>query len=481
MRFNIKKLWKVFIIQLILICIFVLFGKTLIANPGDEVLEQLEPINGNVKFVYSKHQELQNVGQKTAARLMDRSRKLIFRHPLNFSDLYFTFNQTISYGNDIDEQFTISRNCFIEGSANLNEKNSQRAFYDGKKNDTKTDKFVDFSGNDTSLALPTTSLRQECECRAEWHGKDCGQPEVIWRAFMKSQQPHKSPKLVKIPHNIFYIINFVSSINLETLEIQMMELIDVVNLFIICELVKSDDPTILLRHQMSQGFLREHQKQILLVKDDSCSTGNIYRKMKKTLGDQMRPQDVLIYSKPDEILNKRALNYFKWYENWPQPVQFRLKYNIYGFFFKHPDNTVIGSIACQLYYLEEFYKSDPDLVLNGGTAEPFIIGDLNHPGGFYCEFCYQPIDIIKQLNLKNSSFNSNIFQRNSVIDIDHVQSLISKGFYIDGKLELIKLRHYHDKKYYMPEYVAKNRWKFDNIVVNLFASWDADLDNDYLF
>lgn len=481
MRFNIKKLWKIFIIQLILICIFVLFGKTFIANPGDEVLQQLD---GNVKFIDSKYQEPQDADKKTAS---ENGRKFqIFRHPFNFSDLFYTFNQTISYGNDIDEHFTVSRHCFREGSSNLNENISRRAFYNNKKlmkkNDTKTEIVDDYFSNGTSLAISSFSQQQEeCECHTDWHGKDCGLPEVIWRAFMKSQQPLKPAKLVKTPHNLFYIINFVSSINLETLEIQVMELIDVVNLFILCDVVKSDDPTKLLRHQMNQGFLRDHKEQILLVKDDSCSAQNVYRKAKKLLAHQMRPQDVLIYSKPDEILSRKALHYFKWYENWPQPVKFRLKYNVYGFFFKHPENTIIGSMACQLNILEQFYKSDPELILNS-DAVPFVIGDLNHPGGFYCEYCYQPIDIIKQLNIINSSFNTNIFQQNTVINIEYVQSLITKGLYIDGKLELIKLKHYHEKKYYMPDYVAKNRWKFDNIAVNLFASWDTDLDNnDYLF
>ena len=73
----------------------------------------------------------------------------------------------------------------------------------------------------------------------------------------------------------------------------------------------------------------------------------------------------------------------------------------------------------------------------------------------------------------------------SVIDIEYVQNLVATGKFIDGKTVLIKLRHYDDTKYYTPEYVVKNRWRFDNILVNLFASWDDDLiglnNNDYIF
>lgn len=120
---------------------------------------------------------------------------------------------------------------------------------------------------------------------------------------------------------------------------------------------------------------------------------------------------------------------------------------------------------------------------------------MNHFGGWYCKYCAQPIDIIKQLNLDSSLANklnetsSNIISEQhpspTVINIEYVQNLVASGLYIDGKTQLVKIRHYDESKYYTPEYIAKYRWKFDNILVNLFASWDDDLiglnNNDYIF
>lgn len=305
---------------------------------------------------------------------------------------------------------------------------------------------------------------------------------------MASRQPmNQSPKLTRHPHNIFYIINGVTSINLETLEIQLLELIGVVNLFVLCDLIKVEDPSLLMRHQMNKGFLNTFKDYVLLVKDESCSSANIYQQMKKILGSQMRSSDVLVNGHSDEVLNRKAVHYLKWHNNWHQPLRFRLRWNVYGFFFQHPENTVISSVACQVNVLEQFYKSDPETILaNRQSPTVVTVGDLNHYGGWFCEYCHQPIDIIRKLHLdskllanKSSDPLKEMYHRKPVINIEFIQNLIQYGLYIDGKLELHKLRHYQDTKYFTPETVAKNRWKFDNIVTNFYSSWDDDLDGDY--
>ena len=305
---------------------------------------------------------------------------------------------------------------------------------------------------------------------------------------MTSRQPlTQPPKLTRNPHNVFYIISGVSSINFETLEIQMLELIDVVTLFVMCDLLKSHEPSLSIRHHMNKGFLLTFKEQVLLIRDETCSGASIFKHMKKILGSQIKPLDVLVYGNSDEILNRKALNYLKWHNLWHQPLRFRLRWNVYGFFFQHPDLTVIGSLACQINVLEQFYKSDLAKILaNHANPAMLTVGDLNHFGGWFCEYCHQPIDIIRKLHLdskllanKSSNLLKEFYHRKPTINIEYIQNLIQYGHYIDGKLELLKLRHYQDTKYFTPESVAKNRWKFDNIVTNLYSSWDDDLDGDY--
>lgn len=455
------RLTGLFFIQLLLIFAFVLFG-AFVSNNADVN----EPwTGGNVKFI-TKDSSLSSRASKTEQQYSTPTFKTIVKND-NFHDHFVVLRENVSISPDISEQIQIKRICFKEGYLQTTE--SHRASYDVNN---KTEDYSEFPA---------------CLCRPEWHGSACSLPEIIWRAFIASRQPmNHTPTFTKHPHNIFYIISSVTIINIETLEIQMLELIDLVNVFILCDVIKADDPSILMRHQMNKGFLHNYKKQILLLRDDSCSASNIYRQMKRIFGRTMRPLDVLLYSHNDEILNRKAINFFKWHNKWHQPLRFRLKYNVYGFFFQHPDNTAIRSIACQINVLEQFYRSDPDSILENHKSPTILtVGDLNHYGGWLCEYCHQPIDIIKKLHLDSKSlanktsdpFKDN-YHRKPVINIEYIQNLIQYGHYIDGKLELHKLRHYQDK-YFTPESVAKNRWKFDNIVSNFYSNWDDDLEGDY--
>lgn len=450
------RLTSLFLIQVILIFAFVLFGAFVSNN-----VDVNEPwTGGNVKFITKDSSASQS--SKTQQQYATPTFMKIVKS-VDFHDQFSVIHEEVPISDDISESIPVTRVCFRDGIQNVSTRASQVV-------NNKTEDYRD---------LPA------CICRSEYHGHACSEPEIIWRAFMASRQPlMHPPKFIRQPHNVFYIINRVTSINLETLEIQMLELAGIVNLFVICDEIKVDDSSLLMRHQMNKGFLQGFNDRVLLLKDDTCSSSNIFRQMKKILGSQMKPLDVLVNGYSDEILNRKAINYMKWHNHWHQPLRFRLRWNVYGFFFQHPDSTVTSSTACQINVLEQFYKSDPDNVLASPTI--VTVGDLNHYGGWFCEYCHQPIDIIRKLYVdskilanKSSDPLKENYHRKPVINIEYIQNLIQQGLYIDGKLELIKLRHYQDSKYFTPESVARNRWKFDNIVTNFFSSWDDDLEGDY--
>lgn len=455
------RLSSLFFVQLLLIFAFVLFGVFLSNNMS---LNE-SSTSRNVKFI--KKDSLTSETSKSKQKYATPTFLRIMKNE-NFNSQFMIIEEEVFISPDVPERMHLTKFCFREGTHELN--GSQRA------------------SSDVNNETEDLSESPLCLCRTEWHGETCSQPEIIWRAFIASRQPiTRSPKIARSPHNIFYIIHGVTSINIETLEIQILELIGVVNLFILCDVIKADDPSLLMKHQMNKGFLEKFMDQVLLVIDETCSSSNIYRKMKKIVGLQMRPLDVLVNGHSDEILNHKAINYLKWHNNWPQPLRFRLKWNVYGFFYQHPEHTLTSSIACQINVLEQFYKSDPDKILaNFQNPAIVTVGDLNHYGGWFCEYCYQPIDIIRKLYLdskilanKSSNPLRETFHRKPMVNIEHIQNLIQYGHYIDGKLELLKLRHYQDIKYFTPESVTKERWKFDNIVTNFYASWDDGLEGEY--
>lgn len=224
----------------------------------------------------------------------------------------------------------------------------------------------------------TTNEYSGCKCKFDYHGKDCGQPEVLWRAFMTSKIPLSLSSSRREPHKIIYFIQS-TIISMETLKIQIMELNEIVDLFILCENNSSRDQSFKFN---AIEFLKGMNGKIFIISDQKCSPKTVYKKFRRSVGVEkgVTGDDVILYSNSDEILNWRAVKYFKWYDNWPQPVRFRLKYTVYGYFWQHPQSTIIGSAACQVSILDEIYKSDPIQMLSTKKTG-MIVGDLNYVGG----------------------------------------------------------------------------------------------------
>ncbi|XP_050077411.1 beta-1,4-mannosyl-glycoprotein 4-beta-N-acetylglucosaminyltransferase [Anopheles maculipalpis] len=349
----------------------------------------------------------------------------------------------------------------------------------------------DGEDEDLSAVIVGDDGTGRCRCNPQWHGADCGQPEVIWRAFITSKIPPRDQTATPRPYarNLFYIVQS-TFISVEVLEIQLMELVDQVSLFVLCDRPVGPPGSAsygasIAHHVDGTDFLRKIRDRLLIVSDASCSGRNMFRKLLKyTTKGAIQVDDIVLFSGTDEILNRKAVAYLRWYDNWPQPVRFRLKHNVYGFFWQHPTNsTVIGGAAVQVSTLREVYGSDPDRLL--AIEKPvMLIGDLNHFGGWYCRRCYQPGSIVQYYEHRAAIGTGGIYlpdpKRTKVLNEEYVQQLIANGKDLeDGERTLERISRRTDK-YYEPDYVRENSWKFDNIVLNLFARWDDNLaDDDY--
>lgn len=47
------------------------------------------------------------------------------------------------------------------------------------------------NGTDLISMKISNGINWKCKCLPEWHGNDCGQPEVLWRALLTSKKPIK--------------------------------------------------------------------------------------------------------------------------------------------------------------------------------------------------------------------------------------------------------------------------------------------------
>lgn len=472
-------LWFLLFVQFILIVIFMIFsgGGYSTNGPTDETALNLEVGVNSVKFIndgnnydnddddddgvldfsenHNRHKK--KPPKKPGLDENHKQRRLEFQLK-NFTDFFFNMMSSV---NDSTTTTNVVY-CFREGTETYQKPQSK----EHNEQDETT----------------------KCVCQPEWHGQDCGQPEVLWRSFMTSKVPILLSSPRRQPHHLFYVIQ-TTGISIETLDIQMMELKDLVEIFVLCDLKfkRIFYKNILIKNHLRNssatptthsalGILELFQRgRVLLIDDHKCTPKIIYKKVKTIFGDEIKGTDVLVYSKSDEILSRRAIAYFKWYDNWPQPVHFRLKYTVFGFFWQHPESTRLGSVVSQFDTLESLYKSDPERML--GTKKPgIIVGDLNHYGGWFCQYCYQPIDVVQKLEFDRQVVK---FDYRQVIDAGFVENLVSNGLFVDGKMHLVKL-HRYSEKYFSPDYVNENSRRFDNILTNIFARWD-DNGDDYGF
>ncbi|XP_059220777.1 beta-1,4-mannosyl-glycoprotein 4-beta-N-acetylglucosaminyltransferase [Stomoxys calcitrans] len=332
-----------------------------------------------------------------------------------------------------------------------------------------------------------------CDCLPDWHGQDCGQPEIIWRALMTAKMPFKLQNPAQDEsHRLVYMIEgpFFS---MDLMELQIQAVMTVVDYFIIYykrNPVNMKELKILkyrLRQNLpNHNYMIYHCKLVALT---NCSSAEVYRlfRQHQLPSNAIKPTDLFIYSDDKTILGHRALNFLKYYSFNMPLIEFRAKFIVYGFYWQHPDLTKLqGSISS--FQLIDNSNSDPSQLRrnhasnNAASRQTLVMGDLNHFGGWFCKYCQQPDEIINELQLLQSSLsNTNATTTKSIhqnaiafptdkkhslhIDVNYIQQLISTGVYLnDGKTKLLKVRRFTDK-YFAPVYASQQSWKYGHLLL----------------
>lgn len=305
--------------------------------------------------------------------------------------------------------------------------------------------------NSSKCFLPGTDVRfsrrfTKCQCSPGWHGPDCGLPEVIWRAFIAAR--HKeSPQRRERPRRIVCCI--ISRAGSALAEIFVQELASVVDLFVV---------------NVSQIFSIPNniKNKILLV------NGNQSWHETRQLIPDLKHDDLLVFMADDQIPNSKALLFFKLYDGWPEPISFRLRWSVYGFFWQHPKRTILGGAACTAGILARQYMDNIGKILSKDRTV-LTIGDLNHFGGWQCSWCLQsPQEIIATMKIvKPTDWEVS----GKTIDTSYIEELIGSGLWVDGKTQLLRTSPSRDI-YYAPNCVLNNSLKYDYLLQNIYARID---------
>lgn len=495
-RDKILILWTLFSIQLLLIGVFVLFGTSSNNLTDDNPDDSSQAYRSNdlpksqqklVKFLTN------DISSPNAATILPSTSTIVMPPQKTFHDAYFECRTGKPANFTTDALF-----CYRNGSV------------------------LPVSAFMGKLLIQSSEEDEDCVCKCQvgYHGRDCSQPESVWRAFMTTRLSSRSNDVNQFnernnmlvddtepkPRRIFYLIGS-SALSLTTVEIQFMELHDLIDLLVLCDEIRNGTSAThgvtskyerFRYHQRSNEhsssfFLKQMRAKILILETrHKCTSKWMYRTFHKHL-EAIRTEDtgsdILLYSAYDEILNRQAIEYLKWNNEWlqVQPIRFRLKYTVYGFYWQHPTQTILGSAACQLHVLDELYKGDPKALMNV-TNTGMIIGDLNHYGGWFCQYCYESsgdvaLKVQRDRFLLNPTNQPNHLNRNDVtihrqpnqFDSTYMESLISAGVNVDGKMNLLRLHRYSDK-YYAPDAASDKAWKYESLLTNTYAHYDGDVD-----
>lgn len=384
--------------------------------------------------------------------------------------------------------------CFKEGTVNKSQSRSATE---------EQQESADISSNDIWE-------EPHCQCQPEWHGRDCGQPEVIWRALMASKLTfHLQDPTRDESHRLVYMIDG-PLFSLDLLELQIKSIDMVVDYFIInfrSHLLSSN-----ANHLKALKFRLKHILPlsnfiIYQCKLNCSSAAETYRlfRQQQLKTNAIKPTDILIYTDDATVLGHRALNFLKYYAKEPPLIQFRLKFNVYGFYWQHPDQTCVNGVITTFQNLDlgdkykQIFKAR-HLAVVGTLNRPshFIVGDLNHFGGWFCKYCQQPDEIINELQHNTNSLavgNKTVQLENNIefpkdkkhssssfhIDVDYVQKLIASGMFLGhANTQLAKVHRYADK-YYAPQYASEQSWKYGHLLVNIYESLEdllADENED---
>ncbi|XP_075152142.1 beta-1,4-mannosyl-glycoprotein 4-beta-N-acetylglucosaminyltransferase [Haematobia irritans] len=349
-----------------------------------------------------------------------------------------------------------------------------------------------------------------CQCLPEWHGQDCGQPEIIWRALMTAKMPFKLQNPTQDEaHRLVYMIegNFFS---MDLMELQIQAVTKVVDYFIIYykRSVVNIKELKTLKYRLRQNlpnhnFMIYHCKLASLT---NCSSAEVYRlfRHQQLLSNAIKPTDLFIYTDDRTILGHRALNFLKYYSSNIPLIEFRVKFIVYGFYWQHPDLTKLHGSISSFQHIDNF-NSDPSQLsfihlssTSMANRQTIVMGDLNHFGGWFCKYCQQPDEIISELQALQNPSNitaSKSIEKNAIafptdkkhslhIDVNYIQKLISTGVYLnDGKTQLLKVRRFTEK-YFAPIYASQQSWKYGHLLVNIYESLEdllADDNEDEMF
>ena len=359
------------------------------------------------------------------------------------------------------------------------------------------------------IDLDKTVFKKRCVCSANYFGEDCGIPSYVWKTANNAKILPKTIRRRQVPRRVIYGLPLNHEFDL--FETRMAMQYDVVDVFILHESNYTNSGGLkepLFLHKFQNGWMKQyHDKFVYIFQDHFPSEGyndgvvaDSY--MRRNLGQtafhkrlkHFKDDDIFIYNDVDELVRPEVLLFLKLYEGFSEPIAFRYRWAIFGFFWtvlqdKFSKKKPFEAAASTVKFFRDFYNYDASLIRsshfaketkknvelqkqykqNGTKVQLF---KCSNDAGWHCSYCFKPEGIRKKLLDAPRSDYPRHGDDPEKTRLNYIKGLIREGKDFDGELfrgsTKNQLTVAKDVEI-APSYMLKNQTQFGYLLINPYA------------
>lgn len=292
------------------------------------------------------------------------------------------------------------------------------------------------------------SSEGNCVCRDGWIGQRCGVPEVIHKTdWMVNRELTQKLQLKKRVRRIILVTPFCYEFDI--FETNVHELHELVDVYVIGETnytLANIQNSLPLLDKLKNGWLRDYQNKIIYVpiNEKDLKTDTLIQKLFNTglrLVSDVRPDDLLILTTGEEILNRDVVTFLKLFKGYPLPVKCQFKHYLYGFYWhvleRSSNNATSQVCAVSFQFLANAFEYQVSRLQAGSILED----DLNFftaneqsvaewtisEAGWKCHLCLSVQNIFEKFLNYPQSLRPKWFSEYSSSMLPFIQRLIRFG------------------------------------------------------
>ena len=323
--------------------------------------------------------------------------------------------------------------------------------------------------NGTNIEI--SFLRKKCSCRKNYHGEDCGIPSYVWKTSKNAKLLPKIIRRREIPRRLIYA--FPVNHEFDLFETRMAMQADVVDVFVLHEsnYTNSGNPktALFLNKFQRERWLNKNFKKFVYIfqntfpeegkSDGKLADAYMRRHLGQTLFDKrlkgVRDDDMFVYNDGDELIRPEILTFLKLYEGFTDPVGFKYRWAIFGFFWtiidaKFREKRYFETAAMTVGFFRDFYKYDASLIKGGAfqngseifntliksytdNGKRVKLFECSDDAGWHCSYCFKPEGIRKKLLDAPMSDWPRWGSDPVKSSVSHITDLIKTGQFFDSR------------------------------------------------